>query len=140
MSQISNIEDERNISTFTVTVQTPSGEVHELRSRKWYFGVRIFQAQFFDGTFQQWFWGIHVSTVFPGTPASSKVEQGDFITRVNGSRVETVAQFVQEIEKSPTGNVTMRARDVNSGAYLDFAVQLLAFPNSGQGPGGTTGP
>jgi hypothetical protein len=135
MSEVSFIEDERNITHVTVTVQTPHGQVQEVRARKWFFGVRMFQAQFFDATFQQWFWGIHISQVFPGTPASSKVEQGDIITRVDGVRVETVAQFVQQIEASQSGNVTMRARDVNSGAYLDFSVQLWQFPNSGPGPG-----
>lgn len=136
MPENSLIEDERNITHVQVERTLPNGQkVYEYVIRKWFFGVRIFQAQFFDATFQQYFWGIHISQVFPGTPASSKVEPGDIITRVNGVRIETVAQFVQQLEASSSGNVTMRVRDVNSGAYLDISVQLWPFPNPGPGPG-----
>ncbi len=136
MPDASFIEDERNITHIPVQETGANGQVvTKYVARKWYFGARIFQAQFFDFTYQQYYWGIHISQVFPGTPASSKVEFGDIITRVNGVRVETVAQFVQQLEASTSGNVSMRVRDVNSGAYIDFNVQLLPFPSSGGGVG-----
>lgn len=138
----SAVQDERTISHVQVSKTLPNGnEVFEVVGRKWFFGVRIYQAQFFDPTFQQWFWGVGIWEVFPGTPASSKVEAGDIVTRVNGFRVETVSQFIQQLEFSATGYVSMRVRDVNTGAYFDFFVQLLPYPSPGPGPGpGPLGP
>lgn len=103
----------------------------------WFFGVFMQNVQYFDPTFQQFFRGVQVTSVIQGTPAASRVEPGDIITRVEGNRVETIAQFSQALRASQNGSVSMRVRDIRTGGYVDFQVQLLAHPqfNTGTGPG-----
>jgi hypothetical protein len=134
---MAGIEDERNITYYAVP---QAGGAVAYAARKWFFGVTMFDVNFFDSFYQKYFFGVQIHKVFPGTPASSKVESGDIVTRIDGVRVETVAQFVTQMEASATGTVAMKVRDVNSGAYVDFNVTLLPFPTGGSGtPGGGGG-
>lgn len=112
---------------------------------QWFFGVQVYEEFVYDpwyGPYQ----ALRVVYVYFGSPASYRVEVGDIISRVDGHRVQTYADFYQRVSQSSSGVISLRVRDVRTGYFIDLQnIHLMAYPSGGggggpAGPGGPGGP
>ena len=79
---------------------------------------------------------LRVTHVYAGSPASYRVESGDVITRVDGKRTETYADFAAAVGFSTTGTIDIRVRDVRTGHFVDIhGIKLAPYPAPGPAPG-----
>jgi hypothetical protein len=70
--------------------------------------------------------GLYIYTVVPTGPAHrAGLEVGDFITQVNGMRIETREEFVDALNESG-GRAWFRIRNVRNGRYRDTSWIRLA--------------
>ena len=95
------------------------------QSTGWSLGVLASEYTFLD---PQWgsVTGLYIYTVIPTGPAHrAGLEVGDIITMVNGVRVETREEFINELNASG-GWAWFRIRNVRNGRYQNTPLIRLA--------------
>jgi hypothetical protein len=80
-------------------------------------GVNIDTAPIWNG--YAWETGVRVLNVWPGYPASGRLDPGDIVTRVNGYRTRSL-QDVRYAMSVAGGVVNLRVRDVRTGQIVDI--------------------
>lgn len=109
--------------------------------QKWALGVIIDKTFYYDPSAGQ-VGAVIVTYVYPGWSAAYEgIQAGDTITRVDGTRIENVQNFVSHVSGSATGKVTLRVRDWHTGAYINTpGIQLVKVTGGGGVGGGGNGP
>ncbi len=77
----------------------------------------------------RWETGLRVTNVWPGYPAYGRLDPGDIITRVNGYRTRTLADFRYAMSFAGP-MVTLRLRDVRTGQIMDIP-PIALYPAGG---------